>query len=261
VTEIRPIKMSEAEAFLQLLCDVFGLDFNRAYTVFFQEPYFDLQRKWAIFQGTEIISVLTTTPLSFGWGEAFGIAGVATRERYRREGYAARLLEAVIRHYERIGISSAILFAQRTDLYESLGFETIDRVVRAPLPSSLLEGKSSGEFEVMDPETVRGIYDQWAAAHPDRLRRDELRWKYWNWSYRIAEAVGDGYAVIEPNILREGLYHRTTTALPFPANSEWLGTTFMADQLGLVFERAVIELYMMGKNVPGIPQMFMTDQF
>jgi hypothetical protein len=35
----------------------------------------------------------------------------------------------------------------------------------------------------------------------------------------------------------------------------------MADQLGFVFERAVVELYLMGKNVPGIPQMFMTDQF
>ena len=261
MTEIRPIRMSEAEAFLQLLCDVFALDFNRAYTVFFQEPYFDLQRKWAVFQGTEIISVVTTTPLAFGWGEAVGIAGVATREKYRREGYAARLLETVLRNSERSGVRSALLFAQRTDLYASLGFETIDRVVRAPLPESLLGGSSAGEFEILEAETVRGIYDQWSHGHPDRLRRDELRWKYWNWNYRIAEAVGEGYAVIEPNLLREGLYHRSNSSLPLPASSEWLGTTFMADQLGLVFERAVIELYLMGKNVPGIPQMFMTDQF
>ncbi len=253
--------MSEAEGFLQLLCDVFGLDFNRAYTVFFQEPYFDLQRKWAIFQGTEMVSVLTTTPLTFGWGEAIGIAGVATREKYRREGYAARLLESVLRHHERGGVASSILFAQRTDLYASLGFETIDRVVRAPLSPALLDGHSSGEFDVLEPETVRAIYDRWADSHPDRLRRDDLRWRYWNWSYRIAEPVGDGYTVIEPNLLREGLYHRATPTLPLPANSEWLGTTFMADQLGLVFERAVVELYLMGKNVPGIPQMFMTDQF
>ena len=261
MTEIRPIRMSEAEPFLQLLCDTFALDFNRAYSVFFQEPYFDLQRKWAIFQGTEIISVLTTTPLTFGWGEALGIAGVATREKYRREGYAARLLETILRHAERGGIRSALLFAQRTDLYQTIGFETIDRVIRAPIPPSLLGGQSGGEFEVLEPEAVRAVYDRWASGHPDRLRRDELRWKYWNWNFRVAESVGDGYAVIEPNLLREALYHRTTTSLPFPPQSEWLGTTFMADQLGFVFERAVVELYLMGKNVPGIPQMFMTDQF
>jgi hypothetical protein len=35
----------------------------------------------------------------------------------------------------------------------------------------------------------------------------------------------------------------------------------MADQLELPLENPTVDLYLMGRNVPGIPQMFMTDQF
>jgi hypothetical protein len=35
----------------------------------------------------------------------------------------------------------------------------------------------------------------------------------------------------------------------------------MADQLEIPLHDPVVELYLMGHNVPGIPQLFMTDQF
>jgi predicted N-acetyltransferase YhbS len=255
--EIRPIRETEAEAFLQLLCDVFKLDFNRAYDPFFQEPLFDLRRKWAIFDGPEIVSALQTVPLEFGWGRAVGIAGMATRESRRGEGLASRLLERVLRESERAGEGSALLFAQRTELYERCGFEPLDRVVRAPLPSV------TGEYvdALADAARIREIYNAWAEASPDRLRRDATRWTYWNWHFRIAQPIGTGYAVIEPSLLREGLFHRSLGSLPLPHGTEFFGLTAIADQLGLTFASATVELVLMGYRVPGVPQMFMTDQF
>jgi hypothetical protein len=35
----------------------------------------------------------------------------------------------------------------------------------------------------------------------------------------------------------------------------------MADQLQFAFEKATVEMELMGRNVPGVPQMFLTDQF
>jgi hypothetical protein len=104
-------------------------------------------------------------------------------------------------------------------------------------------------------------YDAWSNEHPDRLRRNDARWRYWNWHYRICEGFGDGYLCAEPNGLREGIWTPGDQPLPFTDGTEWFGTTLMADQLGFVFEKATVELYLMGHNVPGVPQMFLTDQF
>jgi GNAT superfamily N-acetyltransferase len=258
MTEIRPIREPESEAFLQLLCDVFKLDFNRAYDVFYTEPYFDLSRKWALFEGPNLISALQVVPLSFGWGEAIGIAGVCTRAEHRNEGYAGRLLERVLRESERNGIRSSLLFAQDSRLYHRLGFESIDRVIRAPLG---IAAGSLPERVMLAPESVRQIYDRWSDGHPDRLRRDDLRWKYWNWHFRVCEPVANGYFIAESGTIREGLWRRGQESLPVQEGTEWLGLTVMADQLGLTFESARVELELLGRNVPGVPQMFMTDQF
>jgi GNAT superfamily N-acetyltransferase len=256
LTEIRPIHETEAEAFLQLLCDVFNLDYNRAYDVFFAEPMFDLQRKWALFEGQEMVSILTTTPLAFGWGDAIGIAGVATRPSRQKEGHASRLLQRVLRESDRRGEGPALLFARELTLYENNGFEPLDRVVRAPL---LLEREEIDE--PMEQETIRSLYDAWSSEHPDRLRRNARRWHYWHWHYRLASPYRDGYLCHEPGVLREALFTGKSSSLPLPAGTEFLGTAFMADQLELPLENPTVDLYLMGRNVPGIPQMFMTDQF
>lgn len=256
MTEIRPIRETEAEAFLQLLCDVFKLDYNRAYDVFFSEPMFDLQRKWALFEGAEMVSILTTTPLAFGWGNAIGIAGVATRVSRQREGHASRLLQRVLRESDRRGEGAALLFARETELYDHNGFEPLDRVIRAPLvlsPEEIDEPMEQGEVEA--------LYNAWSAAHPDRLRRDARRWTYWRWHYRLAAPFGSGYLCHEPGVLREALYTSKVSSLPLPRGTEFLGTTFIADQLELPLKDPVVDLYLMGRNVPGIPQLFMTDQF
>lgn len=258
MTEIRPIRESEAEAFLQLLCDVFGLDFERANGLFFEDPMFDLRRKWALFEGQEMVSALTTTPLEFGWGRAYGIAGVATREDRRGEGHAGKLLERVHKEAQRMGEGRALLLAKELGLYDRLGFQALDRVVRAPL-ATIPEGEVPAAMHV---EEVRAMYAAWADGHPDRLRRDRKRWTLWKWHFRQCTPFVDGYLCFENDTLREGLWSEPQRAIPLPAGTEWFGTTLVADMLEIpVAAPPTVELYLMGRDVPGVPQLFMTDQF
>ena len=257
MTDIRPIREEEGEDFLRLMCDAFGLDFNRAYDVFFSEPLFDLNRKWALFEGREMVSILTTSPLIFGWGRAFGIAGVATRVARQGEGHGSKLLQKVIKESERQGEGGALLFARDLRFYERNGFEPLDRVIRAQVNTDMGdELPDSFEFE-----TVEAMYNKWSEGHPDRLRRDAKRWNYWRWHYRICTPFQSGYICFEPNVLREPLYDTPVSILPLPPGTEWFGTTFMADQFEIPLLNPEVDLYLMGHNIPGIPQMFMTDQF
>jgi GNAT superfamily N-acetyltransferase len=239
------------------MCTVFGLDFNRAYDVFFTEPLFDLNRKWALFEGREMISILTTSSLEFGWGKAIGIAGVATSEDRQGEGHASKLLQKVLKDAELHGEGPALLFARDLRFYERNGFEALDRVIRAPL-KTVDEGH---EFDSLDFEVIRAKYDAWSAEHPDRLRRDDQRWNYWNWHYRVCTPFQSGYLCFEPNVLREHLYDQKVEAFPLPTGTDWFGTTFMADQFEVPIDNPQVDLYLMGHKVPGIPQIFMTDQF
>ena len=178
--EIRPIHEHEAGAFLRVLCDVFSLDFQRATSIFFTEPMYDIQRKWALFESGEIKSILTTSALEFGWGRCAGIAGVATPPKFERQGYARMLLEAVIEHGTQNGEAATLLFAKRTELYAALGFEQLDVVEKG-----LVVSEPYVERPQLTSTDVQRIYSSWAKESPNRLLRDARRWKYWDWLMRI----------------------------------------------------------------------------
>src|SRR4051812_4806789 len=164
--EARPIRAGEAEDFLQLLCNVFGLDFNRAHRIFFTEPMFDLNRKWALFDGGEMVSILTTVPLDFGWGKAIGIAGVATRVERQNQGFARQLLSDVLVAAHAGGETGALLFAREPSIYSKLGFEVVDEVVHGPIAVA----PEREPFAILDFQEVQTIYDHWALQDPNRLR-------------------------------------------------------------------------------------------
>lgn len=254
--EIRPIVAQEARAFLELLCTVFELDTSRAEGIFFGEPFFDVERKWALFERGSMVSILTTVPLEFGWGRAYGIAGVATRPDRRGKGYAGQLLEAVFDRSKAAGEGAALLFARVPELYERVGFQTVDEVVRLKLPP----GTEAADPELLSFEEVEARYARWAERDPARLRRDARRWRYWRWTLRMCAECSDGYLCLEGNTLREAVFEHPPAEWPFDGGVEWLGLRSMADRLGLAGsgER---ELSLMAKDVPTLPQMFLTDQF
>jgi GNAT superfamily N-acetyltransferase len=255
--EIRRIRTEESEAFLQLLCDVFGLDYTRAYGIFYNEPLFDLQRKWGLFLDDEPISILTTVPLRFGWGQAIGIAGVATNPRFQGQGYGQRLLEKVLEDATQNGEGTALLFAREQGLYARAGFVLLDEIVRGEIKDSVDDVTGP----ILEFDDVRGMYNRWSEADPNRLRRDDQRWRYWRWTLRMCAPIGDGYACLEGNIVRECVTNERPDKWEVGKGAEWFGTTTMARQLGLNLKKPEFDLYFMGYNTPAMPQMFMTDQF
>ncbi len=255
--EIRPIRKSEAEPFLALLCRVFNLDITRARHVFFKEPMFDLDRKWALFEDGVMATILTTTPLTFGFGRAFGVAGVATDDDRRGRGLAQQLLEHVLEHGRKNGEPGCLLFAHQEDLYKRSGFETVDAVVRGPILAADLPETP----DVLRFDKVRTIYDAWASGRPSRLKRDERRWKYWKWIPRTCETAPGGYVCVEPHICREALVSNGLAEWPVMPGTSWLGLESMTVEMGVPLASRSHELFVMAHSLPERPEMFMTDQF
>lgn len=256
MTEIRPISGTEADDFLKLLCEVFDLDFGLARSIFFQEPFFELKRKWALFEDRVMTSILTAVPLEFGWGTAFGIAGVATCKTQRGKGHASKLMQAVLRASEDAGERVAFLFAREPKIYESVGFTTVDRVVRARI-----DGDSAESAAALTHDEVREAYGKWSMGHPNRLRRDEKRWAYWSWNMRLATAMGGGYVCIEGDTIREAVPFERETVEEWPRGTEWFGLDSMARKIGVPMINPQPELFLMARGTREPPELFMTDQF
>lgn len=255
--EVRTIRREEAESFLSLMCDVFELDFQRATSVFYTEPFYDLDRKWAVFEHGVIQSILTTTPLKFGWGNACGIAGVATRPESRGRGLSSRLIGQVQDHALKIGEGACLLFARDERLYSKLGFEVVDVVVRGPV-------RSMDAFlppEPLGPAAVQNLYNHWALQSDRRLLRDEQRWRFWQWSMRICEPFASGYLCLEVAQIREAVLSNHETQWPVSPGTEWIGLKSLTEEIGVPLLSCRQELIMMGYRIPSPPQMFLTDQF
>lgn len=253
---IRTIRKDEADSFLRLLCAVFELDYSRAQAIFFKEPLFDLDRKWALFDGGKMRSILTTVPLEFGWGKAIGIAGVATDTSMRGRGLAHDLLKHVVKASHDRGEQAAYLFAKDARLYERAGFQTIDRVVRAPLP-----GAGENEDRICTYDDVGKHYDRWVQGHRARLRRGEKRWEYWRWNFRLCAESGAGYVCQEGSLVREAVDAGPPESWPIAPGSHWYGLRSMADHLGIDRSGEEEDLMLMAWRSPEMPQMFLTDQF
>lgn len=255
--EIRTIAHEEGETFLELLCGVFELDFHRAESIFFTEPMFDLERKWALFEDGEMVSILTTVPLEFGWGRAFGVAGVATVEAERGRGLAGKLLDYVCLRSAERGETAAYLFAKEPGVYAKNGFVEVDRV----LHGTVIGCPEERGPRIMENAEVIRVYEEWALAGEDRLRRDERRWNYWKWNFRMCSALPDGYMCLEGNTLREAIVSRPRHDWPVGRHTEWSGLVSMARRLGLELRESKIDLYLMARGTSRVPQMFLTDQF
>lgn len=251
--EIRTITDPEAKGFLALLCDVFDLDLARASSVFFTEPFYDPANKWALFSNGVMASILSLTPLEFGWGNAMGISGVATQPEYRRRGHARKLLDEVHRAID----MPTMLFAHNTKLYESSGYTSTDRVVRGPIR----ECTNMTIGEAMSRRDIESAYSVWSSGNPARLRRNERRWRFWNWTLRSCEAMDDGYIGVESTIVREAVGIGKHDCWPVGPNIEWLGLESLTAAIGIPMTRREVTLQVMTRRFPVLPQMFMSDQF
>lgn len=256
--EVRRVANNESDAFLRLLCDTFNIDYSRAHIYFSQSSFTDLQRKWALFDGGEMLSILTTVPLQFGWGRAIGIAGVATIETRRNEGLATALLSQVIAQAQANGYEGAYLFATKVEMYAKMGFEVIDQVVRFEVCAS----EQRRPAKSLTDAEVRVLYDQWASDHPDRLIRDDRRWKYWKLGNRVCSPLDGGYYCLESGTVREFVGQPGYAKWPIPTGTQWVGLNSMSTQFEVPnCSGGQVDLMLMSLGTQRVPQMFMTDQF
>lgn len=251
--ECRPIRREEAEEFLSLLCLCFHLDSAHARAVFYNDPNLDLGTKWAAFESGRIVSIATTSSLEFGWGNAVGIAGVATVPTRQGEGFARCLLEKIL-----IEASlPALLFAHRIKLYRSLGFEVVDEVVRGTIRESDFQLAPAA---LTKPE-VRACYEVWSDASPNRLRRTDEKWRSWEWNFKACEPVGEGYICMEPMLCREAILTTPLTEWPVAPAAEWVGIKTLTEELAVPIRNMQKDMLVMARNFPAPPSLFMTDQF
>lgn len=251
--EVRRIHAHEEPEFLRLLCTVFNLDRVRASTIFFKEPLHDFRENWAYVESGKILSILTLTPLHFGWGVTYGISGVATAESDRGRGLAGKVIAAAMDR----PAASFMLFAHQTDLYDTLGFVEVDRVVHAPMNRT----EVPADCPVLPTSEVIALYDAWAEQDPSHLRREAARWEFWRWSMRTTESYGGGYFAVEHNSMREALLPERPAMLPLHEPTQWTGLASLTERLQIPVSDPVLDMIVMGRNLPGQPQMFMTDQF
>jgi len=256
MTEVRLVREEESARFLEILCTVFGLDLERARSVFFTEPLYSLRGKWGLFEDGVLQSILTTTPLEFGFGPAIGIAGVATMPNARGRGLARQLLTGTMDDATARGVPTTLLFAHDPRLYDDLGFETLDTVIRGKLRVDFTEHAPPIEL----PE-VRAVYQRWSDADTARLRRDDRRWESWNWTLRCSEQVSEGYIVQESTQVREAIGLGERERWPAPPDTDWVGLATLTEALQVPLRNQRHDLLFMGKGAPTAPVLFMTDQF
>ncbi|MBL8066622.1 MAG: GNAT family N-acetyltransferase, partial [Chthonomonadaceae bacterium] len=213
---------------MSLLCDVFNLDPGRAAPIYYDPNVFELSRKWALTVDGRMVSILTTTGLTFGWGRCIGIAGVATDHEHRGRGLAHKLIEHVLDVAKTEGEGPAMLFAHRTSLYKELGFELKDEVIRGRIVAT----GANQPLDALSSENIKFQYDAWAAKSVNRLVRTPDRWSYWNMSCRVCEPFLGGYACVEPGVVREAVVDSPMGKWPVGVGCGFYGLRSVAKSIG-----------------------------
>ncbi len=215
--KVRAATPPDAEPLLRVLCAAFGLDREAARPLFYQDPYYDLARKWALETPQDgIVACLTIIPATLVVRgvplQTGGIAGVATLPAYQGRGYASHLLAQTVRALadERVFPISA-LFPYSEAFYRRLGWETAARARRwagTLLPSSqdALGGpvRAASLQDPHDRELLRGLRAALPTEQTGLCRRDAKRWRVLEmtthaWEWRLAETHGlcEGYVALE----------------------------------------------------------------
>ncbi len=255
--EIRPLIGEEVSLGLDLVCICFGLNRKRIQTLFDSDLMRETKTHWGLFEGRDLLSTITVTPLQFGWGEAAGISGVATHPDRQKQGLASCLLKETAAQESAAGRVGSILLANEARVYEKAGYSVTDRVIDGTIMTSEPVDQAA---DVSDEETEQ-LYAEWAEADPGRMRRDETRWRAWRWLGRRYERLSQGVACCEPGLVREAVLNETLDRWPLPAGTRWVGLKSIADQMGVPLQSTRDDLLLMSKDIPGPVQLFLTDQF
>jgi predicted acetyltransferase len=176
----------ELEPILEIMCESFEMPYKAARAIYYADPYLDHRKKRVVRVNGEVVSCLTIVDASCRIGQTNirlgGIAGVATRHRHRRRGYAGLLLEETLGALAAQGVALAALFPFSRDYYRRMGWETCGVIWRCQLQGGALP-RFASRFTLRkavssDIPALDRIYAaQWKNCNLACLR-DEQRWRY-----------------------------------------------------------------------------------
>lgn len=216
-TQVHAARPDDAEPLLGVLCAAFGLDCEAARPLFYQDPYFDLSRKWVLTtpQGglvaclTVIPSTLIVRGVALPTG---GIAGVATHPSHQGRGYASHLLAETVKALAGEGaFPLSALFPYSEAFYRRLGWETAARARQwtgtLPLPQEPVRGghvRPAFLSTPYDRELLQGLRAMLPPSQTGLCRRDHRRWRvlemtttHWEWHVFEAHDICSGYVALQ----------------------------------------------------------------
>lgn len=182
---IRAARPEDAEAALETLCAAFDLNVDAARPIFYADPYYDLSHKRVLtLPNAGIVSCLTIVPVMLRVGgipvQTAGIAGVATRPEWQRQGLAAALLEATLPALDtELGYALSLLHPRDAPFYRRFGWEFTTRTLRwtaAPAALSLPAAASVRPVLDADWPAIHHLHAELTRSETAACVRDERRW-------------------------------------------------------------------------------------
>ena len=183
--EIRMLTGDERLPLYRLLMEIFPTDRPLIAELVDEEDRFPNWPAYSLCSDNEVLGNISLAPMQV-WldgrsTELVGIAWVATREEYRRQGIANRLLRHVLEVVDEQGLPS-VLFTGLPGVYEPLGFDVVEQVYLAAPAQQLASGRpklDSRIHQTLTPdlvETMARIHARSDSNHDGQVVRDR---KYW----------------------------------------------------------------------------------
>lgn len=184
--ETRAAHTDELDSMLALMCEAFALPFPSARELFYKDPYFDIERKRVLVDHGDLISCLTVVHAPIWVGNAVvpiaGIAGVATKDSERRNGYAEKLLIDTVSFLSEKGYGVTALFPFSYPYYRRFGWERASTHYRVHQIPSVIPTYSEARYvrrmnhsDLMD---IHQVYKAVSERKSGNLIRDMRRWEY-----------------------------------------------------------------------------------
>lgn len=159
------------------------------------DPSLQLGDRRALFEDDELTAVCRLLELEArcrgSWITLGGLRSVATPPEYRREGRAARLMQAALAEYSDRGVPLVALWPFDHDFYADLGWAATAKRAKYRLPPDSLEPLASNETGRL----FRPTPDEWERLRAVNLADGEgtslslRRSEYW-WRHRVFERSG-----------------------------------------------------------------------
>lgn len=207
--EVRAVSTEELDAMLSVMCEAFMLPLAPARSLFYKDPYFDIEKKRVLVKDGQVVSCLTIVEMPMWIGQAAvrvaGIAGVGTRPAHRRQGYAGRLLRETLGLLAQQGYGLSALFPYSYVYYRRFGWECAGTQYRLVLSPTWLPRFADARYVraalPSDLPDMQRLYDAYSRHKTGRCLRDAKRWAYL-YEHAKSKAVYkrsgvEGYALYE----------------------------------------------------------------